>query len=157
MILWNRLNTLLAGGTMILCIYAGIRTPVALSSPAAKAAKALSINDTAHLRFKSENGVQLVEQGPATGTLPGNVRARLTVGSTVSLGFTIYVRGGTISGQGYAKLNPGRGAYASFSGSLKISHGGGKYAHASGNGGLFGTLDRENDNATVQVAGRLHF
>jgi hypothetical protein len=141
---------------MILCICVGVRTPVVLSLPAAKATKVLSINDTARLRFKSERGVQLLEEGPATGTLPGSVRARLTVGSTVSVGFTIYVRGGTISGQGYAKLNPGRGAYASFSGSLKVSHGGGKYAHASGSGGLFGTLNRENDNATVQVVGRLH-
>jgi hypothetical protein len=76
------------------------------------------------------------------------------VGSTVSAGFTIYMRGGTISGQEYAKLNPGRAAYASFSGSL-VSHGGGKYAHASGSGELFRTLDRENDNATVQPSGKL--
>jgi hypothetical protein len=122
----------------------------------AHAASVLSVNDTGRLRFTGESGSQLIEEGPATGTLPGSVRARLVVGTTVSVGFTIYLHGGTISGQGYAKLNPGKGAYASFSGSLKVSHGSGHYAHASGNGGLFGTIDRENDNATVQVVGRLH-
>jgi hypothetical protein len=85
------------------------------------------------------------------------VRARLTVGTNVvTAGFTIYLHGGTISGHSSAKLNAGRGEYASFGGSLTVSHGSGHYARASGSGGLFGTINRNTDNATVQVVGNLH-
>jgi hypothetical protein len=116
----------------------------------------LNVTDTGHLHFTGESGSQLVEEGPASGTLPGSVRAQMTVGTTVTVNFTIYLRNGTLTGRGTAKLNPGEGTYASFSGSLSVSHGSGHYAHASGHGGLYGTIDRNNDNATVQVVGRLH-
>jgi hypothetical protein len=122
----------------------------------AQAAGILNVSDTGRLRFTGESGSQLVEEGPATGTLPGSVRAQLTVGTTVTVSFTIYLRNGTLTGHGTAQLNPGKGTYASFSGSLRVSHGSGHYAHAAGSGGLYGTIDRNNDNATVQVVGRLH-
>jgi hypothetical protein len=128
----------------------------AAGSVRAHAAGVLTVNDTGRLRFVGESGGDLAEEGPASGTLPGSVRARLTLGTNVTLGFTIYLHNGTISGSGAAKLNPGKGAYASFNGSLRVSHGSGHYAHASGSGGLYGTINRENDNATVQVVGRLH-
>jgi hypothetical protein len=122
----------------------------------ARAAGVISVNDTGRLRFTGESNGELIEEGPASGTLPGSVRARLTLGTDVTLGFTIYLHGGSITGSGAAKLNPGKGVYASFNGTLNVSHGSGHYAHASGRGGLYGTIDRENDNATVQVVGRLH-
>jgi hypothetical protein len=122
----------------------------------AHAAGVISVDDTGRLRFTGESNGELIEEGPATGTLPGSVRARLTLGTNVTLGFTIYLHGGSISGSGAAKLNPGKGVYASFNGTLNVSHGSGHYAHASGSGGLYGTIDRENDNATVQVVGHLH-
>ncbi len=127
---------------------------------ALSAAHTLAVNDTAHLTLKnpSGSGATLLEEGSALGSLPGTVRARLTVGAeVVTAGFTIYLRGGTISGHSSAKLNAGRGEFASFGGSLNVSHGSGRYAHASGNGGLFGTINRNTDNATVQVVGKLRF
>ncbi|HEY7961499.1 MAG TPA: hypothetical protein VID29_06215 [Solirubrobacteraceae bacterium] len=127
------------------------------AAPAARAARTLSVNDTAHLRVSSRGGSNLIEEGQATGSLPGRVRASLLLGAgTVKAGFTIYLRGGSISGHGSARLNAGRGAYASFGGSLVVSHGTGRYAHVSGSGGLYGTINRENDNAVVQVVGNLH-
>jgi hypothetical protein len=120
-------------------------------------ARTLSVNDTGRLHQVEEEGSLLIEEGPASGSLPGNVRARLTLGTTVTLGFTLYVHGGTISGHGSARLNPGKGEFASFSGTLSVTHGSGHYAHATGSGGLYGTIDRlNNDNAVVQVVGRLH-
>jgi hypothetical protein len=136
--------------------------PLAASSvgaPTGHAARVLAVNDTAHLTLTNPggSGTTLLEEGRAIGTLPGTVRARLTVGAeVVTAGFTIYLHGGTISGHSSAKLNAGRGEFASFGGSLSVSHGSGHYAHASGHGGLFGTINRNTDNATVQVVGNLH-
>jgi len=123
------------------------------------AARVLVVNDTAHMTLTNPSSASatLIEEGRATGTLPGTVRARLTVGAnSVTAGFTIYLKGGTISGHSSARLNPGRGEYASFGGSLGVSHGSGHYAHASGSGELYGTINRNTDNATVQVVGNLH-
>ncbi len=126
----------------------------------AHAARLLVIDDTAHMTITNPSSASatLVEEGRATGSLAGTVRARLTVGAnSVTAGFTIYLNGGTISGHSTAHLNPGKGEYASFGGSLGVSHGSGRYAHASGGGALYGTINRNTDNATVQVVGNLHY
>jgi hypothetical protein len=127
----------------------------AADPPAARAAGTLRVNDSAHMRG-SGSGSDLIEEGYATGTMPGRVRASLLLGaSTVRVGFTVYLRNGQITGHGTARLNTGHGAYASFGGSLVVSHGTGHYAHVSGSGGLYGTIDRENYSAVVQVIGTL--
>jgi hypothetical protein len=126
-------------------------------TPRAATSGTLSVNDQAHLHVVRENGSAFVEEGPATGSLPGTVRTTLTIGlSTVRSGFTIYLHNGSITGHGTATLNAGRGEYSSFGGTLTVSHGSGHYAHASGTGRLYGTIRRTDDNATVQVVGQLH-
>jgi len=123
----------------------------------AHAARVVSIKDEAHLRFTGEtNSGEYLEEGNGTGTLPGRVRVRLNVGSTVTAGFTIYLHGGTISGHGSAKLHGSNGEYASFGGTLAVSHGSGSYSHANGSGQLYGALNRYNRNVIVQVIGQLH-
>lgn len=135
-------------------------TTTALSAPRrAHAAKTIQVNDTGHLHLANPNSASstLIEEGKATGTLPGSVRASLTIGtSTVRVGFTIYLHGGTITGHGTAKFNPGQGEYASFGGSIAVNHGSGHYAHAAGSGQVYGTINRNTDNATVRVIGQLH-
>ncbi len=130
------------------------------AGPAARAAHLVSVNDTAYLRTADPNSTSstIVEEGKATGTLPGTVRARLAVGvSTVNVGFTIYLHGGSISGQAKAKLNPGSGEYASFKGALEVAHGSGTYAHAKGTGNVYGSLNHYSYEAKVQVIGQLHY
>ncbi len=162
-----RSGTLAIGVVAALCLTpaplavgsAGTATGGPARAPAGRAAKVIAVNDTARMTLTNPSSASatLVEEGRATGSLPGTVRARLTVGTnTVTAGFTIYLSGGTISGHSSAKLNPGRGEYASFSGALAVSHGSGHYAHASGSGGLYGTINRNTDNATVQVVGNLY-
>ena len=110
-----------------------------------------------HLANPNSAGNTLIEEGKATGTLPGTVRASLTIGtSIVHVGFTIYLHGGTITGHGVASFNPGKGEYASFGGSVSVSHGSGRYAHAKGSGKMYGSINRTTDNANVQVIGQLH-
>jgi hypothetical protein len=122
----------------------------------AQAARSLSINDTGHLHLLKSFGSVLIEQGPASGTLPGWARVHMKVGSTVTASFSIATRRGTIYGSGRATLHSS-GRYASFGGTLSVSHGSGSYAHAHGNGNLYGVIDRRTDALTVQTLGRLGY
>lgn len=127
--------------------------------PGGHAAKVISVSDSGRLHLANPNsaGNTLIEEGKAIGTLPGSVRASLAIGtSTVRVGFTIYLHGGTITGHGTASFNPGKGEYASFGGSVTVSHGSGHYAHATGSGRMYGSINRTTDNANVQVIGQLH-
>jgi hypothetical protein len=145
------------------CLSMGVAVGVgaaATADPRAHAAHLVSVNDTAYLRTADPNSTSstIVEEGKTTGTLPGTVRARLAVGvSTVNVGFTIYLHGGSISGQAKAKLNPGSGEYASFKGALEVAHGSGKYAHAKGIGNVYGSLNHYSYEAKVQVIGQLRY
>jgi hypothetical protein len=144
-------------------VWGGLFAGSAWSGPAshihaAEAAGSVSVNDGAHLRLVHASGPTLVEQGHATGTLPGVLKATLTLkASTASSRFTIMVRGGgSISGHGSGVLHEGHGGYESFAGRVTLTHGSGRYAHASGSGNIYGTIDRLNDNVVVQVIGVLH-
>ncbi len=125
--------------------------------PTAGAARTLNVTDEAHLRLSGTAGSLLLEEGPATGALPGTVKVRFTVGATISGSFTIYPPGGgSITGQGSARLHS-TGPYASFGGSMTVSHGAGRYAHAHGHGGFYGTVNRHTDALVIQTTGRLSY
>jgi len=146
--------------SLLALAYMALAASAALSAaPRGHVAKTIAVNDTGHLYLANPNSASntLIEEGKATGTLPGSVRASLTVGtSTVRVGFTIYLHGGTITGHATASFNPGKGEYASFRGSVSVSHGSGHYAHARGSGQIYGSINRTTDNANVQVIGQLH-
>jgi hypothetical protein len=127
----------------------------AMHSAPARAARALKATDTAHLRYVSASGALLFEEGTATGTLPGSMRVHFTVGATMSGSFTIYTRGGTITGHGTATAH-GEGVYESFAGSLSASGGSGRYAHAHGRAQLYGTFNRNTYALVVQTVGTLY-
>lgn len=122
--------------------------------PQARTAHALKASDTAHLRYLSASGSLLLEEGRATGALPGKMRARVDIGATFTGSFTIYARGGSIRGRGTATPH-GSGKYESFAGSLVVSGGSGRYAHAHGRAGLYGTFNRDTYAFLVQTTGTL--
>lgn len=130
----------------------------AARSPAAQQAATVSVKDVAKLHLVGGSGNTLIEEGHATGTLPGSARVALDVGTaTVTSSFTIHLSSGSISGRGAGQLHPGKsGRYDSFGGSVSISDGSGHYAHALGTGGFYGVIDRSDYNAEVQVIGQLH-
>jgi hypothetical protein len=129
---------------------------LALAIPAAHAARALKATDTAKLRYVSASGSLLLEEGKATGTLPGKMRASVNVGATISGSFTIDTKGGTIKGHGEATPH-GAGVYESFAGSITVTGGSGRYAHARGHTGLYGTFDRNTYALTIQTTGTFSY
>lgn len=150
------LATLLAG-----TLLAGTLGPVAQAAgthsasgrKAVIAARTLNATDSAHLHYVSGSGSELFEEGAASGSLPGKMQLHGEVGPTLSASFTVFLRGGTISGRGTAKAH-GAGRYESFAGSLTVTGGTGRYAHAHGHGGLYGVFDRRSYALTVQTTGR---
>ena len=155
----------MAAGAALLAILA----PVALAgAPAsargvgakrpltAQAAATLKITDTANMHYTSGSGSLLHETGAASGTLPGNMKANLAIGATLTANFTIYASGGTITGRGMGRTH-GSGTYESFAGTLVATGGTGRYAHAHGHGGFYGTFDRKNYDLTVQTTGKLSY
>ncbi len=121
---------------------------------AAIAARALKASDTARLHYISASGSLLYEEGGASGTIPGSMRVHFDVGATFTGSFTIYTRGGTITGHGTATPH-GSGIYESFAGTLVVSGGSGRYTHARGRAGLYGTFDRDSYGLVVQTTGTL--
>jgi hypothetical protein len=123
---------------------------------AARAARTLNATDTAYLHYLHSSGSLLFEEGSASGTLPGKMRAHCSVGATVTASFTLYTSGGSINGHGTATPH-GSGTYESFAGSLTVTGGSGRYAHAHGHAGLYGVFNRRTYALTIQTTGRLSY
>jgi len=126
----------------------------------AHAARTLNVSDTAHLHHGKENRGLLVDEGQATGQLPGKVRVEFDVGATVYANFTIYTRNGALMGHGSGTLHESKGhstVWVSFAGTMSVSRGTGRYLHAHGQGGFYGTFDRHNYEATIQTTGTLDY
>jgi hypothetical protein len=131
---------------------------VSASGPVASLSRTLNATDTGHLKYipKDSEGATLVEEGAATGKLPGRMRARLKIEGTFSGSFVLSTVGGTIKGHGTATPS-GSGRYESFRGSLVVSGGTGRYAHAHGKAGLYGVYDRNTHGVTVQTTGSISY
>lgn len=129
------------------------------TKPSAVAARTLNVTDEAHLQLnrRASSGEVLIEEGNATGQLPGRVKARFIFGETISVQVTIYpMRGGSISAKGQERVHYSN-RYASFGGSISVTGGTGPYRHAGGSGGFYGVVDRRSDASTVQTTGKLSF
>jgi hypothetical protein len=122
----------------------------------AHAAHVLNATDTAHLHYISSSGSLLLDEGKATGTLPGSMRVHLDLGTTFTGTFTIHASGGSIEGRGSATPH-GSGTYESFSGTLTVTGGSGRYPRAHGHGGLYGTFDRDNYALVIKTTGSVTY
>jgi len=120
------------------------------------AARTVKVNDHAHLSLRKAYGPVLLEEGSATGTLPGRTIVRLVEKKRITATFTIHAPGGSIVGSGGAALHS-TGRFASFGGWLKVSHGTGRYRNAHGSGRLYGVIDRRRHTLTVTTTGTLHY
>lgn len=121
-----------------------------------RVARTVSATDSGRLRFLRNSGSFLIEEGTATGTLPGTMKARCEIGARVRASFTIYTRYGSIRGSGTAVPRTA-GIYETFAGSLTATGGTGRYAHAHGHAGLYGVFNRRTYALTLQTTGRLSY
>jgi hypothetical protein len=137
-------------------IAVAILAPGSIARPEAHASGQAEVNDLAHLHLVRSSGSLLVEEGSASGSLPGKTLVRMKVASRVTARFTITTPDGAISGSGSASLKSS-GRYASFGGTLVVSGGTGRYAHAHGTGGLYGVIDRRTHAVTVKTSGTLYY
>ncbi len=128
-------------------------------APAARAASVLNVRDEGRLRYLKSSGSQLIDEGPATGTIPGRVRVRFTYNGSpnVSAQFTIYGAHGSLTGSASGRLSDPNSPTPSFRGSLSLTGGSGRYAHARGSGELFGVFHRRGYGMIVQTIGRLRY
>jgi hypothetical protein len=133
-------------------------TLAALPIPAS-AARTIGVRDEGSLAFKSSSGSQLIDEGPAKGTLPAWVKVRLTFNGnpTVYAQFTIYTKGGSLNGHATGSVSNPSSPNPSFRGSLTVTGGSGRFAHARGSGELFGVFHRRTFALTVQAIGKLRY
>jgi hypothetical protein len=118
-------------------------------------ARSFSGYDNATLHLIHASGSKLIEEGKASGALPGRIHAVLFVGATFHGSFTIYTCDGELFGHGSATPHKGRGDIESFSGTTYATGGTGRFRGAHGRGGLYGTFNRRTYQVVLQTRGRL--
>jgi hypothetical protein len=128
-------------------------------SPGVATARTLSVRDEGHLHLLSSDGSELIDEGPATGTVPGKVRVYFTYNGNPQVGarFTIYGHSGSISGRAKARLSNPTSPDPSFRGAFTITGGSGRYLHIHGTGELFGVFTRRGYALLVQTVGNLAY
>jgi hypothetical protein len=146
----------LTGGAAAATAAAASAHPAGALHGIAHISRSVNVDDHASLHMIKAYGQTLVEEGYASGTLPGRTLVHLTLGSKVTASFTIWTRSGAIKGGGGASLHSSS-RYASFGGWLSVAGGGGRYARAHGKGSLYGVLDRRTHALTVKTFGTLFY
>ncbi len=132
---------------------------LAAGTGSATATRVLNVRDEGHLRFVTSFGSELIDEGPATGTVPGKVRVHFIYNGNpaVSARFEIYGHSGSISGRANARLSNPTSPHPSFRGAFQVTGGSGLYAHIHGSGELFGVFDRRGYGLVVQTIGKLPY
>jgi hypothetical protein len=126
---------------------------------AAQAASVLDVRDEGHLRFVRASGSTILDEGPVTGSFPGQAHVRFVYDGEpeVSAQFTIAGHGGSVSARGTGRLSSPTSPSPSFRGHMTITGGSGRYAHIHGGGELFGVYYRRSYRLTVQAIGKLPY
>lgn len=119
----------------------------------------MKVYDEGHLHYVRSSGNEIIDEGHATGTMPGNVVVHFTYtgNPTVYAHFEIYAQRGSISGYAKGQLSNPTSESPSFRGALSLSGGGGAYAHAHGDGELYGVYYRRSYGMIVQTQGQLSY
>jgi hypothetical protein len=154
----SRLSVGLRVGTLVVAVAlvgATVADPAGGAEPSAHVTRTLNGADTAYLHLVRP-GETLLEEGTATGTLPGRMRAVLNIGPLYTGSFTIFTHNGRISGNGSATPH-GAGRYQSFVGWLNVTSGSGVYAHVRGRNNLYGVFDRRTYDVVVKTTGTLSY
>jgi hypothetical protein len=126
----------------------------------ARAARTLSIKESANLRLSNKKGFVLNERGFAKGTLRGEIYIQLKVSSrrNVTATIQVYPSGGLLRANAGASYRVVTSSSASFSGTMSIFGGSGRYSKARGSGLKFtGVVHRPSDSVSVSVSGSFSY
>lgn len=126
---------------------------------AGRAARVMRVRDEGRLDYRTDNATTIVDEGSVRGTIPGRARVWFVYNGSpsVSARFTIWTRGGWLSGWARCRLHNPTSRVPSFRGALRITRGGGRYTHARGSGELFGLFYRRGYGLVVQAIGSLRY
>lgn len=129
------------------------------SAPRARSASSSHVQDSGHLRFKSDAATSIVDEGKLSGSLPGSGRVVFGYNGSpkVKARFTIRAKGGAIYGRANCTLHNPTSTAPSFRGALLITGGSGRYAGAHGSGELFGVFYRHGYALNVHANGDLSY
>jgi cytoskeletal protein RodZ len=126
----------------------------------ATASTTVAVADKGELHLVHAVGNTLIEEGQATGTLPGIAQVKLDVNTAKGVA-TASVRltrpDGTLASHSSGRTEGGHGGWEDFSGTMSIEHGSGEYANASGSGQISGQINRRTDRLLVEVSGTLRY
>jgi hypothetical protein len=120
----------------------------------ARQASRVYLTENAQLRLTNEGEATLNERGEAKGTFNAPVTSQLNLSpSHVTAVFTVYPKGGSISGKAQARFVV-RNSIGYYGGTLTIIRGTGSYRRASGSSlGISGTINRLSFALTIKVNG----
>jgi len=141
------------------CTLSAAIVPSTQAAPEARSAATLSVKDEGNLHFVKSSGSTLIDEGRASGTIPGNVRIHFTYNGNpaVSAQITIYGAHGTLQVRATGHLSNPTNPNPSFSGALTVTGGSGRYSHAHGSGKLYGVYHRRSYGMVVQTEGTVHY
>jgi hypothetical protein len=131
-------------GLVAAAIAASAQASASTVKLAAKAARTVSLAETAHLEFSKQEvpGSEIAESGRATGTYNAPVVAGLTIHAhSVTAVVTVFLKGGSITATANASFEF-TGAVGNFHGTLTVSHATGTYRHATGHLTFTGAINR---------------
>jgi hypothetical protein len=130
-----------------------------MANASAASAATISVKDEGNLHFLRSSGSTLIDEGHASGTIPGNVRIHFVYNGNpnVSAQITIYGAHGTLQVRASGRLSSPTNPNPSFSGALTITGGTGRYSHATGSGKLYGVFHRRSYGMVVQTQGTVHY
>jgi hypothetical protein len=156
---WRGATTELASAILCGCALLASAATRSEARVSARAAGSLNVKDEGALHFVKSSGSTIIDEGRATGTIPGDVRIHFVYNGNpnVSAQITIYGQHGTIDVRGSGRLSSPTNPNPSFSGTLSITGGSGRYSHASGSGKLYGVFHRRSYGMIVQAQGTLHY
>jgi len=158
-VIGRRRSVALIGTGILAAAMAAGASGSASGRPAARTARVLSVRDEGRLHFTKSSGEVIIDEGRASGSFPGWIRARFLYNGepTVTAHFTISGAGGSISARGSGRLSSPTSPSPSFHGTMSVTGGTGRYAHIHGGGELYGVYYRRSYALTVQAIGKLPY
>lgn len=145
------------GLVIVWCLLAGAATASAAPGAHAAQRRTLRLAETARMHLVKKSGSQLLERGPASGTLSGSVTAQFRVGFGVSGTVTFKFARGTLTVTVVGYLVSNQNGILKTTGRINVERGTGRFAHAKGGGKFNGATKHRTWATTVDATGTITY